>query len=490
MTSAMHRGHANARLADGRRLEDVQDRASCYTCHPGAATRCLRGAMGKAIAANGEAMMACQDCHGSMNAVGDPARVGWLQEPNCQNCHTGDAVQNMGAIRFANAFDAPGHLRTPTNQRFATTPDVPATGVSLYRFSTGHGGLECSACHGSPHAIWPASTDNDNLQSIATQGHKGLIIECSSCHTNLQDNQLIGPHGMHPTDNNWLGKHQDFAQNLGIAACQVCHGTNLRGTVLSRVQGDRTFTTRFGARTFWRGYEVGCYECHNGPSSDHAIVNAAPAVLTRIEATPTDQPLALTLSATDGDLDPLTLRIVEQARHGAVAFDGTTATYRAWDGYTGPDAFSYAATDTKRNSNLGQVAITVQPRACAGTSETFGYGCPLPSGQVPTIRLDGCPTAGSSVAIALGNLPASTFVALAIGAGRGSVELASDGCALRVANVFLVTNLVPATGGQLVLPLQVPFWFGAWDATIQAACLDASAARGFAATPGLDVHVR
>ena len=52
-------------------------------------------------------------------------------------------MSNAGAIRFADAFDAPGHLRTTTNQRFATDPDTPAAGYSLYRFSTGHGELEC-----------------------------------------------------------------------------------------------------------------------------------------------------------------------------------------------------------------------------------------------------------------------------------------------------------------------------------------------------------
>ncbi|HEX5052237.1 MAG TPA: Ig-like domain-containing protein [Planctomycetota bacterium] len=491
MTGAMHTLHAQARLADGRRLDDVMDRTSCYTCHPGARTRCLRGAMGKAIGGDGEPMMACQDCHGSMSAVGNPARVGWLEEPNCQNCHTGDAVQNAGAIRFDHAFDAPGHLRTTTNQRFATDPDAPQTGFSLYRFSTGHGELECSACHGSPHAIWPANEDNDNVQSIAAQGHKGTIVECSTCHSNLQDNQLIGPHGMHPTGSSWVGKHQDIAEQQGTATCRVCHGTSYRGTVLSRSQGDRTITTQFGTKTFWRGYEVGCYDCHNGPSSENASPNTPPSVQNRTEATPTDTPLLLTLAAADPNAgDTLTLRIVEQPRHGAVAFDGTHATYRAWDDYVGPDSFTYAAGDTRSNSNLGTVSITVQARACAGSSETFGFGCAGSTGLTPALHLDGCPMGGNTVVLQGDHMPATSFAIVALGVGRGTTELLPNGCVLRLATLISTTGLLPVTLGQFSLPVAVPAGLGVWDATTQSFCLDPTEPSGFLATPGLEIHFR
>lgn len=490
MTSAMHLAHANAPLADGRRLEDVADRSSCYTCHPGAATRCLRGAMGKAIGADGEAMMSCQDCHGSMNAVGDPARVGWLQEPNCQNCHTGDALQNAGAIRFANAFDTPGHLRTTSNQRFATDPNVPQQGFSLYRFSTGHGELECAACHGSPHAIWPSTETNDNLQSLATQGHVGTIVECSSCHTSLQDTQLVGPHGMHPTGAFWVDKHQDMAEQQGVASCRVCHGANERGTVLSRAQGDRTLSTQFGTKTFWRGYEVGCYDCHNGSGSENPTPNTPPTVVNRTEATATDVPLTLTLTATDPNPNVLTLRVVEQPRHGAVAFDGTTAIYRARDGYTGADSFTYAAADGRSNSNLGTVAITVLPRACAATSEAFGYGCAGSNGQVPTLRLDGCATAGQTITLVAQNQPATSFAILALGTGRGTGELGTDGCVLRLTNLLATTGLIAVQAGQFQYPVAIPAGLGAFDATMQSFCLAFGEPRGFVASPGLEIRIR
>jgi hypothetical protein len=45
------------------------------------------------------------------------------------------------------------------NKRFAENTNA------LFRFSKGHGGLACQACHGSTHAIWPNVTDgaNDNV---------------------------------------------------------------------------------------------------------------------------------------------------------------------------------------------------------------------------------------------------------------------------------------------------------------------------------------
>ena len=488
MTSAMHTLHGQARLPDGRTLNQVMDRASCYTCHPGADTRCLRGAMGKAIGADGESLMSCQDCHGSMSDVGDPARQGWLEEPNCQSCHTGDALQNAGAIRFTNVFDSPGHQRTTSNQRFATQPNAPQAPYSLYRFSAGHGELECSACHGSPHAIWPSSEDNDNLQAHAAQGHIGTINECSSCHTGLEDNELIGPHGMHPTGSSWVNKHGDEVENNGVTACRACHGANDRGTVLSRAHDDRTLTSQFGTANFFRGFEVGCYDCHNGANSENIATNARPVVQNRNESVPTDLPLSLTLTGTDANNDPLTLRIVEQPKHGAVAFDDTTAVYKAWDGYVGPDSFRYTAKDHKNDGNLGVVSISVGTRDCLGTSEVFGYGCGQSNGTTPTIAVNGCAIGGNTITFDMEQLPTVSWVLLAFGTGRGGIEINSDGCALRMNSVIATTAPVAVTNGSSSLPLAIPNGLGTWAATFQAIALAPSEPRFFVASPGVAIE--
>ena len=163
LTTAMHGRHANVTdPTTGLKLDSTSNRTSCYQCHPGSTTKCLRGAMGKAVAADGSMAMQCQSCHGLMSTVAATTRTGWLDEPNCQSCHSGDAVNNKGQIRFTNAITN-GVFRVPSNQIFATTPDTPAPGFSLYRFSTGHGGIKCEACHGSTHAEFPSAHPNDNI---------------------------------------------------------------------------------------------------------------------------------------------------------------------------------------------------------------------------------------------------------------------------------------------------------------------------------------
>ncbi len=47
----------------------------------------------------------------------------------------------------------------------------------------GHGGVHCTSCHGSPHAITPTTTEVDNAQAIALQGYPGVINSCTVCHT-------------------------------------------------------------------------------------------------------------------------------------------------------------------------------------------------------------------------------------------------------------------------------------------------------------------
>jgi hypothetical protein len=165
LTAAMHSKHATViNPTNGLQLDNIASRNSCYMCYPGSETRCLRGAMGSAVnPADGSLVMQCQSCNGNMAAVGASTRTGWLQEPNCQACHSGDALANEGQIRFTSVFTSGTTIRVPANQRFATNPNTPAAGISLFRFSKGHGGLVCSACHGSTHAEYPSLHRDDNL---------------------------------------------------------------------------------------------------------------------------------------------------------------------------------------------------------------------------------------------------------------------------------------------------------------------------------------
>ena len=283
---------------------------TCYTCHPGKSTKCLRGVMSK------EAGSVCQDCHGDMQQVGNDfsgkdsphytdldKRVPWAIEPGCQSCHTGDAVNNLAGetnviaepavnqngssispIRLLQAWrtdDTDAKPIVAANRRFAEE-QIDGKEV-LYRLSKGHGGVFCEGCHGSTHAEWPAGGNkpdgtndpdigvNDNIAATQIQGHEGKIQECDACHQRDPNDPrslamplgLDGPHGMHPVnDNRWNHQHRNFTGGQ-YANCRTCHGADLTGTALSAASADRVLDKKDGSQaTFEKGHMFGCGDCH------------------------------------------------------------------------------------------------------------------------------------------------------------------------------------------------------------------------------------
>ncbi len=325
MSRAMHYTHAQFRQADGspvfplmpppddpRRtgtpkvndfeLGVLQD--TCYQCHPGKRTQCLRGAMFKGG-------VVCQDCHGNMAQVGDdfsanlpntpfPAgadltrRVPWASEPKCQSCHTGDANNPnhpAGALvagdglRLLQAWlpgDGSAKPIASPGSRFAENNPLYRISGNQDGSGKGHGGVMCEGCHGSPHAIWPNPNPkaNDNLAASQLQGHAGTIVECQTCHNDAMDNRITldGPHGMHPVGGTAFanGGHEKLAER-NPDACRACHGRNGQGTVLSKVAHTRQFTLKECENgslcpgggeqknvpvTLPKGMQVSCDLCH------------------------------------------------------------------------------------------------------------------------------------------------------------------------------------------------------------------------------------
>ncbi len=278
MSQVMHGHHGELRDPATDELvfpENGTLEETCYQCHPGKVTKCLRGAMGGAG-------ITCQNCHGGMLAVGGvhdlPAggsldgtndgttpRQPWIDEPRCESCHTGDSNDHLGdTIRLNQTWESGDPSATPRradNKRFAENP------AKLYRNSLGHGGVACEGCHGSTHAIWPNAVpgSNDNVAAEQLQGHAGTLTECSSCHTSL-GLTLEGPHGMHNVNSPaWTEGHESFyKQNPG--SCRACHGQNLEGTALSRTAANRDLQTEDnGPIHLAKGTEVSCTLCHKRP---------------------------------------------------------------------------------------------------------------------------------------------------------------------------------------------------------------------------------
>jgi hypothetical protein len=161
----------------------VGDRPVCYDCHPGAKTRCNRSL--KHTAADGN----CSTCHGALEDVAGSIALGrtpWLQEPKCANCH-GSSIDQVD------------------------------TGSALYRFSDGHGGMRCSACHGSPHAMLPTNgAGADHEQSLQYQGYTGAVKTLGSCGVCHPDSRGSG-------DVSGFAEHHGSASPSQPTGCNACH---------------------------------------------------------------------------------------------------------------------------------------------------------------------------------------------------------------------------------------------------------------------------
>lgn len=209
--------------------------------------------------------------------------------------------------------------------------------VALFRKSkdvhgTGSGGaIACSACHGGSHAIWPnADPDaNDNVTAKQLQGYDGNIAECSVCHVKddfkeglvatdggasnkgvaqgVREGQVVdatsaraylaGPHGMHPVNDPYWWKeaassapngsgtrkggwHNDFAKKpgpFGEDQCAACHGSDHKGTRLSKTLTAREFVNEKGKVVkVAANTPIGCNLCHSLQKSFTGVPTGQP----------------------------------------------------------------------------------------------------------------------------------------------------------------------------------------------------------------------
>jgi hypothetical protein len=386
LTQLIHAKHSY--VLDPKRglpLSFYNDSSVCLQCHAGPESRYLRGAHRQSVDEDGSLVLQCQSCHGSMLEVGRTGRQGWREEPDCQSCHTGTAMQNNGQIRYASVFSSAGGVRQASNLTFATQPNTPAPGLDLFSHSRGHGGLKCGACHGPAHAEWPSLEANENVQSQARQGNPGALLRCTACHVTTPTTVTGGPHGMHSINQFWVEKHHDLIgdeDSGAVLQCRTCHGGNYRGTVLSRAGTENTFTGR-GTHHFWRGFQTGCYDCHNAPTHSSLNTNRPPITVELAAATTAGEPAAIPLSATDPEGRALTLRIVSQPAHGRVSLSGGSASYFPDPDFIGLDSFSYSALDGETDSNLARVGLTVEPGDCELTSRPYAPRAAFPNRDVP-----------------------------------------------------------------------------------------------------------
>jgi hypothetical protein len=183
-----------SRAIHGFHSAEVSPPPACYDCHPGTVTKCSRSDAHATADGN------CTSCHGTLSNVASTISAGrmpWGSEPKCGDCHKSQASATLGST-----------AATPVS----TIAEVD-TGTALYRNSLGHGGLVCSACHGSPHAMVPSREANDNYQAIAYQGKAFAIGACEVCHPTSRG-------GGSPAE--FMNTHGGTTPEQH-SACAVCH---------------------------------------------------------------------------------------------------------------------------------------------------------------------------------------------------------------------------------------------------------------------------
>ncbi len=88
-------------------------------------------------------------------------------------------------------------------------------------------------------------------------------------------------------------------------------------------------------------------------------VNDTPSAVPQSVITEQDQPIAVTLSGTDIDGDPLTFAAATQPSNGTLSGTAPNLTYTPSPGYFGPDSFTFTASDASATSPAATVSITV-----------------------------------------------------------------------------------------------------------------------------------
>jgi len=219
MCQSCHRGNSDRNRAPGKQLNlsaaihgfhaillgDL-GAESCYTCHaadPEGNTRFYRGI-------HKEIGLDCTNCHGpledhalslllaeqaagkeradflikALEAKSSPEvqpRQAWAQQPDCLNCH-----ENF----------APPEVDTTFNQ---WTSDA----TQLFRNRTDEVGIPCGACHGAPHALYPATNfygkNRDNLVPLQYQKQPypvGANHQCRVCHRQDMEDEMHHPNSL------------------------------------------------------------------------------------------------------------------------------------------------------------------------------------------------------------------------------------------------------------------------------------------------------
>jgi predicted extracellular nuclease len=119
--------------------------------------------------------------------------------------------------------------------------------------------------------------------------------------------------------------------------------------------------------TFKPPAQEAIYEVNAFRTADHdpllvgLNLDVAPVADDQSVTTAEDTPVNITLTASDGNNDPLTYSVESQPSHGTLSGTAPNLTYTPAPNYSGPDSFTFKANDGQADSNIATVSITVTP---------------------------------------------------------------------------------------------------------------------------------
>jgi len=182
---------------------------------------------------------------------------------------------------------------------------------------------------------------------------------------------------------------------------------------------------------------------------------------------------------------------------------------RRWSGEAAGDAFGFAvdrAGDVDGNgfsdlivgapySDAGGVDAGTATifGGCPGAIEAYGHGCPGSGGFVPELAMDGCPTAGGSISLAIEGGVGGGLTLVLVGLETASGVLAS-GCPLYVGGLLPLMPTLPLGGvgpgqGSVQVNATLPASMPAVELELQGFVLDPAVAAGYAATNGVRLAI-
>ena len=176
---------------------------------------------------------------------------------------------------------------------------------------------------------------------------------------------------------------------------------NLTAALASNPQHGTVVLSPTGAFTYtpaanYTGPDTFTYRANDGATNSNTAtvsitvtpVNSAPVAVNDSYSTPRNTPLSVNAASgvlandSDPDGNPLTTALASNPAHGTLTITSNGSfTYTPASGYTGPDAFTYRASDGSLTSNTATVSITVttvnSPPIAANDAYTTNEDAPL-----------------------------------------------------------------------------------------------------------------